>query len=145
MAFGLATFLVGMAGVWLAVGAHPGDEVGLWTALPLLIAGLAPPALHSVVAQSLFATRLFNVTVTNVPGPQIPLYAIGARLREIYPLVPIAAEHAIGVAVISYDGKLFFGVNADRDTVPDVEELVEGMRGSLAELRQLARRTRTAA
>jgi hypothetical protein len=49
------------------------------------------------------------------------------------------AEHAIGIAVISYDGKLFFGVNADRDTVPDVEELVEGIRGSLAELRQLAR------
>jgi diacylglycerol O-acyltransferase len=109
------------------------------------IAGLAPPALHSVLARSLFASRLFNVTVTNVPGPQIPLYALGARLREIYPLVPIAAEHAIGIAVISYNGQLFFGVNVDRDTVPDIEELVDGIRESLAELRRLARRSRSAA
>src|SRR5689334_3218950 len=111
----------------------------------LQVAGAAPPVLHSLLAQSLFASRLFNVTVTNVPGPQIPLYAMGAKLREIYPLVPIAAEHAIGIAVMSYNGRLVFGVNADRDTVPDLDELVDGIRESLAELRRLARKAAAAA
>ena len=66
-----------------------------------------PPVLHSFVARSLFATRLFNVTVTNVPGPQIPLYYFGSQIEEIWPLVPIAASHAIGLAVFSYDGPLY--------------------------------------
>jgi diacylglycerol O-acyltransferase / wax synthase len=102
------------------------------------ITAAAPPVLHGMLARSLFASRLFNVTVTNVPGPPIPLYALGAKLREIHPLVPIAAEHALGIAVISYDGQLVFGVNADRDTVPDVAVLADGIRDSLAELQQLA-------
>ena len=101
------------------------------------ITGVAPPVLHGMLARSLFASRLFNVTVTNVPGPQIPLYAL-VKLREIHPLVPIAAEHALGIAVVSYDGQLVFGVNADRDTVPDVAVLADGIRDSLAELQQLA-------
>ncbi len=105
------------------------------------VAGLAPPALHSFIARSLFATRLFNVTVTNVPGPQATLYAFGVRLREIWPLVPIAASHAIGLAVLSYDGELFFCVNADRDTAPDVDVMVDGMRAALRELRELAAET----
>jgi diacylglycerol O-acyltransferase / wax synthase len=111
----------------------------------LQFTGAAPPVLHSMLARSLFASRLFNVTVTNVPGPQIPLYALGAKLREIYPLVPIAAEHAIGVAAISYNGGIYFGVNADRDTVPDMDELVEGIRESFGELRRLARKATSAA
>ena len=64
-----------------------------------------PPVLHSFLARSLFATRLFNVTVTNVPGPQIPLYYFGSKVQEIWPLVPIAASHAVGLAVFSYDGQ----------------------------------------
>jgi diacylglycerol O-acyltransferase / wax synthase len=102
------------------------------------LTGLAPPVVHSLLARSLFASRLFNVTVTNVPGPQIPLYALGAKLREIHPLVPIAAEHALGIAVISYDGQLVFGINADRNTVPDLDVLVDGIEESLRELKQLA-------
>ena len=81
------------------------------------ITALAPPAIHSFLARSLFATRLFNVTITNVPGPPAPLYAFGARLREVWPLVPIAASRAVGIAVVSYDGDLFFCINADRDSV----------------------------
>ena len=95
--------------------------------------------LHSVLAKSLFASRLFNVTVTNVPGPQQPLYAFGARLESIYPLVPLAADHAVGIAVVSYDGRVFFGLNADRRTVPDLSNLRDGIDESLAELRKLAR------
>jgi WS/DGAT/MGAT family acyltransferase len=103
------------------------------------LAGLAPPVLHSVLAQALFASRLFNVTVTNVPGPQQPLYAFGSRMESILPLVPLAAEHALGVAVLSYDGRVFFGLNADRRSVPDLENLRDGIVEAMDELRALAR------
>ena len=97
-----------------------------------------PPVIHSFMARSMYATRLFNVTITNVPGPQQPLYYFGSRVKEIWPLVPIAAEHAIGLAVFSYDGKLFFCINADRDTVPDLDVLESGIADSLSELHELA-------
>lgn len=103
------------------------------------VAATAPPMIHAVVARSLFASRLFNITVTNVPGPPQPLYAMGARLREIFPLVPIAAEHAVGIAIFSYDGNVVFGVNADRDTVPDLQVLVDGIEGTLDELLAISR------
>ena len=99
------------------------------------IAGLAPPVVHSTIAQALYATRLFNVTITNVPGPQQTLYAFGAPLREVHPLVPLAAEHAVGVAIVSYDGNAFFGVVADRDTVADLDVMLEEMRSGVGELR----------
>ncbi len=101
------------------------------------LASLAPPALHSLIAQSLFATRLFNVTVTNVPGPQQPLYSFGSRMVEVWPIVPLAAEHCIGLAVFSYDGDLFFTLNADRHTVPDLDVLATGIETAIAQLRAL--------
>jgi diacylglycerol O-acyltransferase / wax synthase len=110
----------------------------LGTSSVLDLAGMAPPVLHIFLAQSLYATRLFNVTITNVPGPQAPLYALGSRLEAIWPLVPLAAEHALGLAVFSYDGRLFFTVNADLDAVPDLDVMLTGMRDSLAELSELA-------
>ncbi len=103
------------------------------------IAGLAPPVIHATIAQALYATRLFNMTVTNVPGPKQTLYAFGAPLREIHPLVPLAAEHAVGVAALSYDGNVFFGVVADRDTVPDLEVLLSAVDASVKELLSAAR------
>jgi diacylglycerol O-acyltransferase / wax synthase len=103
------------------------------------LAGLAPPVIHSTIAQALYATRLFNVTVTNVPGPRQTLYAFGASLREIHPLVPLAAEHAVGVAALSYDGNVFFGVVADRDAVPDLDVLLSALRSSVEELLSAAR------
>jgi WS/DGAT/MGAT family acyltransferase len=102
------------------------------------LAGLAPPLLHSTIARSLYATRLFNVTVTNVPGPQVPLYALGARLREVLPLVPLAADHALGVAIFSYDGNLFFGINAAADAVPDLVVLRDGISEEIDDLLELA-------
>jgi diacylglycerol O-acyltransferase len=111
------------------------EALGSKTLIDLL--ALAPPALHSAFAQGLFATRLFNVTVTNVPGPQLPLYALGSRMREIWPLVPLAADHSVGVAIVSYDGRLFFGLVADRD-VDDLDVLASGVRRSLEELATLA-------
>src|SRR4051812_1918908 len=88
---------------------------------------LAPPALHAVVARGLFATRLFNVTVTNVPGPRVALYAFGSQLREALPLVPLASDHDVGVAVVSYGDGLVFGLVADHDSTPDLAALAEGI------------------
>ena len=110
----------------------------LGTSTILLVAGLAPPLLHESIAPILYGTRLFNITITNIPGPQIPLYALGARLRRILPLVPLAADHAIGLAILSYDGELAFGINADRAAAPDVRILASGLRDEFAALLSLA-------
>jgi WS/DGAT/MGAT family acyltransferase len=102
------------------------------------VAGAMPPLIHSVVARLAFMPRLFNITITNVPGPQLTLYALGAPMRRVVPLVPIFSGHAVGIAAVSYDGVLTFGVNADRATVPDIDVLREGIEEALTELRQLA-------
>jgi diacylglycerol O-acyltransferase len=109
------------------------------------LAGLAPPALHSVVAQALFATRLFNVTVTNVPGSPTTLYAFGAPLRRVIPLVPLAAEHAVAVAAFSYDGTVFFCVDADRDAAPDADRVTAGIDAEVEALAAVADAAATAA
>jgi WS/DGAT/MGAT family acyltransferase len=102
------------------------------------LAGLAPPVLHSVVAQSLFTRRLFNVTVTNVPGSPTTVYAFGAPLRRVIPLVPLAAEHAVAVAALSYDGTVCFCVHADRDAAPDADRVVAGIGNELEALGAVA-------
>lgn len=108
------------------------------------IAALAPPVLHASLARSLYATRLFNVTITNVPGPQIPLFALGARLREVHPVVPLAADHTVGIAIFSYAGLVTFGVIADSDSTPDIDVLAYGIERGVSELLQLAPRSATA-
>ena len=109
------------------------------------LAGLAPPVLHAALARSLYATRLFNVTITNVPGPQIPLYAFGARLREVHPVVPLAAAHSVGIAIFSYDGLVTFGVIADSESTPDIEVLTHGIEQGIEELLALTGQTSPAA
>jgi diacylglycerol O-acyltransferase len=69
-----------------------------------------------------------------VPGPQFPLYMLGRRLEAMYPMVPLAATQALGVAVMSYDGHVHFGLNADFDALPDVEDLAGDLREAIAEL-----------
>ena len=101
----------------------------------VLVAGVTPPILHETIARMLFAPRLFNLTITNVPGPQIPLYALGARMRRIVPLVPLFADHSVGMAIVSYDGELVFGINADYATVPDLDVLSAALRHEFDELR----------
>jgi WS/DGAT/MGAT family acyltransferase len=101
------------------------------------LTALAPPVLHASLARSLFAPRLFNLTITNVPGPQLPLYAFGAYMREVYPLVPLFADHAVGIAIFSYDGRIFFGLNADREAMPDLDVLRDGIEAALSEMQSL--------
>jgi WS/DGAT/MGAT family acyltransferase len=102
------------------------------------IGSLAPPVLHSLFARSALATRLFNLTITNVPGPQSSLYAFGARMEEVWPLVPLAADHRVGVAVVSYDGKVFFGLCGDERDGADLDVLRDGIESAIAELAELA-------
>src|SRR6478609_1295289 len=100
------------------------------------LAGFAPPTLHSLGARlgSAMSRRLFNVVITNVPGPQQPLYAGDARMLSSYPVMPLARGQAVSIGLTSYDGGVYFGLNADRDAMPDVDVLGQCLVDSLAEL-----------
>ena len=119
-----------------AMAAHKagGQAVGA-TAL-IRLAGLAPPTLHSLGVRlaSQFSSQVYNVLVTNVPGPPRPLYAMGARMLDMYPVVPLAGGQAVSVGITSYDGGMHYGLNADRDAVPDVDVLAGALDEALAEL-----------
>ena len=79
-----------------------------------------------------------NLIVTDVPGPQVPLYFLGARLLEAYPFVPMMANQALGIALLSYAGGLSWGFNADRDAVTDLRDLIQCFTAEFAELKQVA-------
>lgn len=98
----------------------------------------APPTLLAQAARINFSTRLFNLIVTNVPGPQMPLYVLGRELEEVFPVAFLPENHALAVAIMSYNGHLGFGLLADYDSMEDVEEIVAGIEESLAELEQAA-------
>ncbi len=102
---------------------------------------LAPPVLHASLARALFGKRMFNITITNVPGSPRRVYAFGAPLVDVVPVVPLAAEHALGIAVLSYAGQMTFGLCADRSTVPDLDVLRHGIVNSLRELSTLSQLT----
>ncbi|MFN8147710.1 MAG: wax ester/triacylglycerol synthase family O-acyltransferase [Candidatus Nanopelagicales bacterium] len=100
------------------------------------IAGFAPPTLHAAAARTAndWSRRMFNLVVTNVPGPQFPLYAGGALMLGAYPVVPLAKGQAVSIGLTSYDGGMYFGLNADRDAMTDVDVLAECLVSSLHEL-----------
>jgi WS/DGAT/MGAT family acyltransferase len=104
------------------------------------VAGFAPPTLHALGARvaSGLSRRLFNVMVTNVPGPQVPLYAGSSRMLAAYPVVSLARGQAVSIGTTSYDGRVFFGLNADRDGLPDVDVLAQCLVEALAELVETA-------
>ena len=83
--------------------------------------------------------RAFNIVITNIPGPQFPLFFLGSQLRRLVPIVNLWPRQSIGVAVASYDGRLAFGIQADRDEVPDLEGLVDQIPKTFAELRDAYR------
>ncbi len=101
------------------------------------IGGFAPPTLHALGARAAsgFSKRIFNLVVTNVPGPQFPLYAAGARMLELFPVVPLAKGQALAIGLTSYDGGVYYGLNGDRDAMPDVDVLAGMVHESLDELR----------
>jgi len=99
----------------------------------------APPTLLAQASRINFSTRLFNLIVTNVPGPQIPLYVLGRELEEVFPVAFLPQNHALAVAIMSYNGRVGFGLLADYDELEDVETFAEGLSSSLAELEEAAR------
>lgn len=104
----------------------------------------APPTLLAQAARLQAVTRMFNLVVTNVPGPQFPLYLLGRRMLRCYPQVPLAAQQAVGIALLSYDGRIGVGLIGDADAARDLPELATALRAALDEL-QAARRPDAAA
>ena len=98
------------------------------------LAGFAAPTVLDQAARLQARQRFFNLTVTNVPGPQIPLYMLGRRLHAFFPMVPLALNTALGIAIISYDGRLFFGLLGDYDAMADLDEVASDLRAAIAEL-----------
>ncbi len=92
------------------------------------LAGFAPPTILSQAARLQARQPFFNLVVTNVPGPQFPLYLLGRRLDHLYPVVPLAQRQALGIAVMSYDGSLGFGLLGDYDALPDLEGIAQDLR-----------------
>jgi diacylglycerol O-acyltransferase / wax synthase len=105
----------------------------------------APPTLLAQAGRLNFSTRLFNLLVTNVPGPQIPLYVLGRELEEVFPVAFLPQNHRLAVAIMSYHGKIGFGLLADYDSMEDIELLGAGINNALAELEAAASASAAAA
>jgi hypothetical protein len=95
---------------------------------------LAPPAVLAQASRLQFSPRLFNVLVTNIPGPQFPLYVLGRKLTDLFPLPFLASHQGLAVAIISYDGQIEFGLLGDYDALPDLDLIAEGIKATVAEL-----------
>lgn len=98
------------------------------------LTGFAPPTILAQAARLQARQRMFNLVVTNVPGPQFPLYMLGRQLDAMFPMVPLAENQALGIAIMSYNGQLNFGLNADYDALGDLEALADELRASIEEL-----------
>jgi diacylglycerol O-acyltransferase / wax synthase len=109
----------------------------LW-ALNDFFADFGPPLLLGPTAKINFSTRIFNLLLTNFPGPQMPFYVMGSELLEISPVGFLAEGHALAIAIFSYNGKINFGLLADPETIVDLERLRAGLVESFAELREVA-------
>ena len=104
------------------------------------LTGFAPPTIHSAAARlgAGLSRRLFNVIVTNVPGPQFPLYAAGAQMDDCFPVVPLSKGQAVSIGLMSYNGGVYYGMNCDRDAMADIDVLATCIEDSLAELLETA-------
>ena len=94
----------------------------------------APPTLLAQASRLNFSTRLFNLIVTNVPGPQIPLYVLGRELQDVFPVAFLPENHALAIAIMSYNGGIDFGLLGDYDAMEDIDTLASGLSESLADL-----------
>ena len=124
-----------------AMTAHKESGQSVGADALIALSGFVAPTLHAMGARAAagLSRRLFNVVVTNVPGPQIPLYAAGAEMLEVFPVVPLAKGQAVSIGLTSYNGGVYYGLNADRDGMPDVDVLAQLIEESLAELVETAR------
>lgn len=119
-----------------ATDAHAKQSPGVTAHTLMRISGFAPASLHAMGARagSRLSMRLFNLIITNAPGPQFPLYVGGARMLEMFPVSPLFENQALSIGLTSYDGHVFFGLNADRGAMPDVDVVTALLLESLEEL-----------
>jgi diacylglycerol O-acyltransferase len=110
------------------LGSEALEELGDWTATQVL----------SEVMRLAVQRRAYNIVVTNVPGPPVPLYLLEAPLVASYPMVPLFGNQALGIALFSYAGGLYWGVNSDWDEVPDLHDFVDALAAEFAALRRAA-------
>jgi WS/DGAT/MGAT family acyltransferase len=95
---------------------------------------LWPPTILAEASRLNFSTRLFNLLVTNIPGPQVPLYVLGRQLEDLFPLAFLPKNHALAVAMMSYNGGIDYGLLGDYDALPDIDVIADGIDASLQEL-----------
>ncbi|EHN09527.1 Wax ester synthase/acyl-CoA:diacylglycerol acyltransferase [Patulibacter medicamentivorans] len=103
------------------------------------VQNFAPPTVLAQASRLNFSTRLFNVLVTNVPGPQIPLYLRGRKMERAFPVAFLPKDHALAIAILSYDGAINFGLIGDHDALPDLKFIADGIASAIDELDDLAR------
>jgi diacylglycerol O-acyltransferase len=104
-----------------------------------MVNNLAPPTVLAQASRLNFSTRLFNLLVTNIPGPQLPLYVLGRELDELLPIAFLPEHHALAIAIMSYNGGIDYGLLGDYDALPDVDLIAAGIDESVAELLAAAR------
>jgi WS/DGAT/MGAT family acyltransferase len=102
------------------------------------LSGFAPSTIMDQASRLMSRQRFFNLVVTNVPGPQFPLYLLGRRMLDPFPMVPLAKNQGLGVALLSYDGAINFGIVGDYDLMWDIDDFADDLRESLAELAGIA-------
>ena len=131
---------VRLARISFAMSGATGSGQSVGAARLSALAGFAPPTLHALGARaaSTLSRRLFNLVVTNVPGPQVPLYAGGARMVEVFPVVPLVRGQGLSIGLTSYDGTVYVGLNADRDSLSDVDVLADLVEQEVAYLVETA-------
>jgi diacylglycerol O-acyltransferase / wax synthase len=98
------------------------------------LSDFAPPTIVSQAARLQSRQHFFNLVVTNVPGPQFPLYVLGRKMRDIFPMVPLAKNQAVCVGIMSYDGGINFGLIGDYEAMPMLDSLGTELEEVLAEL-----------
>jgi WS/DGAT/MGAT family acyltransferase len=102
-----------------------------------------PPTVLGLASRALVRSRLVNLVVTNVPGPQFPLYCMGARILDVFPYVGLAENMGLMIAVISYDGQMEFGLTGDRDLLPDLADLAGFLGKAFVELEEVVGTTQS--
>jgi hypothetical protein len=100
---------------------------------------LAPPTILAQASRLNFSTRLFNLIVTNIPGPQLPLYVLGRKLEDLFPVAFLPENHALAIAIMSYNGGIDYGLLGDYDALPDIDVVADGIDAALQELLAIAR------
>lgn len=133
---GEETAIVRLGRIAYATSAHGRSQRAVPADALASMGWFAPSTMHSLGARVTrdITDRGANLVLTNAPGPQQPVYAAGAQLVEVYPVLPLSQKQALAVGVTSYDGRVYFGLNADRDGMVDLEVLASMIDDSIAEL-----------